>query len=204
MAARGKRSPRSSCTTFRTGSPERCDFLTMDFDLGGAPFRDAVTLARSLRGILDEIGLSGFPKTSGQTGLHVLVALGDAASFSAARSLADLLGQLLVRRHPDLATMERLKAKRKGRVLVDTGQTGRTRTIVAPYSVRASEGAGVSTPLSWDEVSYALDPRRFNLATVPDRVVEYGDPMAALHGQQPDLSAAVTALGGLLPTCASE
>jgi bifunctional non-homologous end joining protein LigD len=87
--------------------------------------------------------------------------------------------------------MERRVADRGARVYVDTGQTGRSRTIVAPYSVRAVRGATVSTPLSWSEVHAALDPRRFDLSSVPARIAERGDPMAALLDERPDVAAAL-------------
>ncbi|MFW6067067.1 MAG: DNA ligase D [Myxococcota bacterium] len=178
----------------RTSHPEACDFLTIDLDVGGGTFRDAITLARELHALLEEIGVEGYPKTSGQSGLHVLVPLGPGVSFEAARTLGELLGRLLVSRHPRIATMERTKRKRGNRVYVDTGQIGRSRTIVAPYSVRAHPGATVSTPLLWDEVGHALDPRRHTIASVPGRLASHGDPMAPLLEASPDLAAAVAAL----------
>ena len=183
----------------RQGTREHCDFLTIDFDLGGQPFRDAVTLALSLRELLDDLGLAGFPKTSGQTGLHVLIPMGPGVAFPTAKVLVELLGRILVTRHPDIATMERRVDARGARVYVDTGQTGRSRTIVAPYSVRAVRGAGVSTPLSWDEVHAALDPSRHNLLTVPTRLLDVGDPMADLLSLRPDIPAAVGKLEHYVP-----
>src|SRR6185503_2828916 len=103
---------------------EISDFLTIDFDVGDAPFAHAIELARSLHDILDQIGLRGFPKTSGQTGLHVLVALGG-APFLVAKTLAELLGRILQKRHPKISTMERVRNKRTpNTVYIDTGQTG--------------------------------------------------------------------------------
>jgi bifunctional non-homologous end joining protein LigD len=164
----------------RVASPDDCDFLVVDFDVNLASLEVAVSLAHSLRALLEDVGLEGFPKTSGQTGLHVFVPLGRGVTPEAARVLADLLGRLLVEAHPEHATMERVVAKRGARVYVDTGQTGPSRTIVAPYSVRATPGARVSTPLTWDEVAPGLDPGAFTIRTVPERVRERGDPMARL------------------------
>lgn len=177
---------------------ERADFFTIDFDVKQSELRHAVTLAETLRGMLDAIGLPGFPKTSGQSGLHVLVPLGPGQSFDTARALADLLGQLLVERHPELATMERVVNKRGAKVYVDTGQTGASRAIVAPYSARAVPGATVSTPLEWDEVRADLDPRRFTLRSVPARLAERGDPMSAMRDVRPDVAAAVQRLSELV------
>jgi bifunctional non-homologous end joining protein LigD len=181
----------------RFSSIDRCDFLTIDFDLGEAPLEHAITLARELFDILDELQLPGFPKTSGQTGLHVLVPMGG-APFDAAVLLANLLGHLVHRRHPQLSTLERMRKNRPNAVYIDTGQTGRSRAIVAPYSVRAVPGATVSTPLSREEVSAALVPGRHTLFSVPGRLVSVGDPMAELLQTQPDLTHALTRLKTML------
>ena len=82
---------------------------------------------------------------------------------------------------------------------VDTGQTGSTRAIVAPYSVRAVKGATVSTPLSWDEVTVDLDPGQYTIETVPKRISKMGDPMGTLLTERPDVPAAVTKLAELVP-----
>lgn len=171
----------------RETSPGSCDFLTIDLDLGPRPFQDAVRLALDLRHILTELGLVGYPKTSGQRGLHVLVPLGPNVPFESAKLLCELLGRILVGRHAEIATMERMKDKRGDRLYVDTGQTGRSRTIVAPYSVRAHPGATVSTPLRWEELHLALDPTLLDIRRVPERLASLGDPMSDLLEQTPDL-----------------
>lgn len=176
------------------GAREQCDFLTIDLDIGDQPFKSAVILALAVRELLEEVGLVGYPKTSGQKGLHVLIPLSKGISFDAAKLLVELLGRLLVAKHPKLATMERRVNKRGPRVYVDTGQTGRSRTIVAPYSVRAHPGATVSTPLSWDELHVSLDPTRFTMLTVPARIAELGDPMAGMLAAAPDVARAVLRL----------
>lgn len=171
-----------------------CDFLTIDLDIGDQPFKHAVILSLSLRDLLEELDLRGFPKTSGQKGMHILIPTGG-IDFDSAKLLVELLGRLLVARHMDIATMERRVNKRGPKVYVDTGQTGQSRTIVAPYSVRAAPGATVSTPLLWDEVHLALDPTRFTMFTVPARLARLGDPMAELLQVKPDIARAVQELG---------
>jgi bifunctional non-homologous end joining protein LigD len=178
----------------REGSRESCDFFTIDFDIGAEPFKHAVVLALALREILEELGLVGFPKTSGQKGLHVLVPLGPGVPFEAAKMLSELCGRLLCLRHRDVATMERRVEARGPKIYVDTGQTGRSRTIVAPYSVRAVAGAGVSTPLTWDELHVGLDAGAFTMATVPERIAEIGDPMRELLAVRPDIAGALAKL----------
>jgi bifunctional non-homologous end joining protein LigD len=175
-----------------------CDFLTVDFDLGGQPLHLGVKLALSLRELLAELELVGYPKTSGQTGLHVLIPMGPGVSFDTAKALVELIGRLLQLRHPDVSTMERRVSERRGRVYIDTGQTGRSRTIVAPYSVRAYPGGSVSTPLFWEEVHMALDPRQLTMFSVPTRVAERGDPLEGSLSERPDIPAAVARLGRLL------
>ena len=149
--------------------------------------------------MLAQINLRGYPKTSGQTGVHVLVPLGPGVSFTTACALCDLLGSIVQARHRDIATMERRKDKRGPRVYVDTGQTGTIRAIVSPYSVRAYAGGRVSAPLLWDEVGFALDPSRYTIFSVPDRIAEIGDPMKDFLQQTPDIEAVVGALAQMVP-----
>ena len=182
----------------RVSSTSDCDFLTIDFDVNLASLRDAIPLATTLREILGSVGLQGFPKTSGQTGLHVFVPLGRGVSPEAARMMAELFGRFIVEHHPDKATMERVVQKRGPKVYVDTGQTGPSRTIVAPYSVRATPGAQVSTPLLWDEVTVDLDPSAFTIRTVPARVAERGDPMTPMLSALPDPKWVLEALERML------
>ncbi len=173
--------------SYRQDTPDCCDFITVDFDLGERPFSDGVRLALSLKEILDDLGLLGFPKTSGQRGIHVLIPVGAGITFESAKILCELLGRLLLGRHSDIASMQRRIEKRENKVYIDTGQTGRSRTIVAPYSVRAYPGARVSTPLHWHEMHLALDPGAFTINSVPERLVSTLDPMLALFDARPDI-----------------
>jgi bifunctional non-homologous end joining protein LigD len=182
----------------RSASLEMCDFITFDFDIGSSPMAHAVELALSLRRLLGELGLVGYPKTSGQSGLHVLVPMGPGVTFAVAKALVELIGRLLESRHLKIGTMERRIKERGQRVYIDTGQTGRSRTIVAPYSVRAHEGATVSTPLDWDEVNATLTPTRWSMLSVPARIEERGDPMTNLLSERPDVARAVGKLEAMV------
>ncbi|HET9957586.1 MAG TPA: hypothetical protein VFQ61_23980, partial [Polyangiaceae bacterium] len=102
-------------------------------------------------------------------------------------------------RHAEFATMERRVERRGGRMYLDTGQTGASRTIVAPYSVRARPSATVSTPLFPHEVSAALSPERFTMLTVPSRIAEFGDPFEALFEASVDVAAALGKLERWVP-----
>jgi len=183
---------------FRAQTRQLCDFITFDLDLGDQPFSRAIELALTLREILTELGLPAYVKTSGQGGLHVLTPLGPDVSFDTAKLLVELIGRIATARHAQVATMERRVDKRGGRMYVDTGQTGPSRTIVSPYSVRAYPGATVSTPLFWNELSGALEPSRLTIMTVPSRVAELRDPFAGFLDERPDIPEAIRRLAGFV------
>ncbi len=183
----------------RVDSLERPDWCVLDLDPKGAPFGDVVTIARAIRTLCDEIGLPSYPKTSGSTGLHVLIPLGRQLTFDQGRQLGEFLATVIVRRLPDIATVERALPKRKGRVYVDFLQNGHGKLIVAPYSVRPMPGATVSTPLSWSEVKRGLDPAKFTIRTVLTRLKRRkSDPMATVVDESPDLLGAVERLSTIL------
>jgi bifunctional non-homologous end joining protein LigD len=180
---------------YRSTSPRDSDYFVVDFDIGSRSFSDAVTLALTLRELLVNVGLTGFPKTSGQSGLHVLVPTGPGVSFDTSKMLVEVIGKLLQARHPELSTTERRVSQRGDRVFIDTGQTGRSRTIVAPYSVRAHPGATVSTPLRWEDLHRALEPRELSMFTVPGRARERGEPLSGFFDVRPDVPSVVAELG---------
>lgn len=174
---------------------EHADWVTFDFDVKQASLGAAVPAVRTLHEVLGEVGLASFLKTSGQSGLHVLVPLGPGASWETAQLLAELVGRVVVARHAKDVTMERRIEKRGEKVYLDTGQTGPSRSIVGPFSVRATDGATVSTPLAWDELGPKLDPAKFTLRTVgPDRP----DPMATMLDERPDLARVLERLAGVV------
>jgi len=160
---------------------DRPDFVLFDLDPGGARFAAAVTVAKSLHEILDAEGRPAFVKTSGKTGLHVLVGWHDLGGFDEARAWAFEIAERVGEALPDVATTEIRKAKRGGRVYVDVMQNARGHHAVPPYVLRAIPGAPVSTPLAWRELRADIDPRRFNLRTMPARLARQPrDPMAGL------------------------
>jgi bifunctional non-homologous end joining protein LigD len=183
---------------FRAHARQLCDFITFDLDLGEQPFSRAIELALTLREILTDLGLPAYVKTSGQGGLHVLTPLGPEVSFDTAKLLVELIGRIATARHAEFATMERRVDKRGGRMYVDTGQTGPSRTIVSPYSVRAYPGASVSTPLFWNELSGALEPSRLTIMTVPSRVAELTDPFVGFLRETPNIPEAIRRLGAFV------
>ncbi len=175
----------------RAGSLERPDWAVLDLDPKGAPFTHVVRMAQTLRAILDEVGVPSYVKTSGKTGLHVLVALGARYSYDEARGFAEIIATMAVGREPKIATVARPLRERGGKVYVDFGQNGPGQTIVAPFSVRPLPGAPVACPLTWDEVTPKLGPDRFTMKTVPRRFAEMKDPMAPVLGAGFDLERAL-------------
>jgi bifunctional non-homologous end joining protein LigD len=175
----------------RVGSIERPDWLVLDLDPKGAPFTDVVKVALGLRGVLERLELPSYPKTSGATGLHILLPLGARYTYEETRTFARLLATLVVDATPAIATIVRIVDARGGKVYVDFGQNGPGQTIVAPLSVRPLPGAPVSMPLRWPEVTARLDPGRFTIRTAPARLDKVGDPMAPLLGEGIDVAAAL-------------
>ncbi|WP_141323357.1 DNA ligase D [Myxococcus sp. AB025B] len=154
------------------------DFLAMDLDPGKGGWSDVVTVALALRGLLEEQGLDSYPKTSGKRGLHVMIPLAPGHTYAKVQAHADALAHALEARLGELATTVRGIRARKGRLYLDAGQNARGKTVVAPYSLRAKEGAPFSAPLKWSEVTRRLDPARFNLRTLEKRLDQVGDLFA--------------------------
>ena len=126
--------------------------------------------------MLDRIGLAGYPKTTGGDGMHIYIPVEPAYSYEETRTFAELMAHAAVSQQPGLFTTPRSVAKRqKDRVYFDYLQNGYSKTISAPYVLRAYPGAPVATPLDWDEVSHGLLPTQFNIANARDRFREKGD-----------------------------
>ena len=168
---------------------DRPDWLVLDLDPKGAPFTDVVKIALAIRKILERLELPSYPKTSGATGLHILLPLAARYSYEETRTFARLLATLAVEALPAIATIARMIRTRGGKVYVDFGQNGRGQTIVSPFSVRPLPGAPVSWPLRWPDVTARLDPRRFTVRTAPEWLAKAGDPMAPLLGEGIDIAA---------------
>jgi bifunctional non-homologous end joining protein LigD len=178
----------------RLHSLDRPDWLVLDLDPKGAPFTDVVAVAQALHRILEGLRLPSYVKTSGATGLHILLPLGARYSHEEARNFARLLALLGVDAVPDISTIARPIQSRAGKVYVDFGQNGHGRTIVAPYSARPLPGAPVSCPLRWSEVTPDLDPAHFTLATLPRRFAKMDDPLTPVLTGSIDMAAAIARL----------
>lgn len=160
----------------------------LDPDKQGDPrqaWETLVTVASALRGLLEQLNLLSVPKTSGKRGLHVLVPLARGHTQEDALQFAVAITSALEKGLPDLATTERSVKQRGGRLYLDAFQNAMGKTIVAPYTVRDTKVASVSTPLKWDEVTPSLDPAGLTIKTVPGRIEKMGDLFApVLNGRQ--------------------
>jgi bifunctional non-homologous end joining protein LigD len=161
----------------RCEDTNRPDFLNFDLDPArGATFAEARETAMVVREALEELGMKPMVKTSGSEGLHLYVAIARGPTQKEVWTFAKQLAKRLEKEHPRLVTAEFLVADRpRGRVLVDYNQNAWGRTLASVYSVRPKEFAGVSTPVSWEEVERGFDIEDFRLENVPARVRKLGD-----------------------------
>lgn len=168
----------------RRSDVDHPDELRIDLDpQPGTDFHDVVEVVGEARTLLADLGYRGFPKTSGNRGVHVYVRIEPRWTFTEVRHAAIAFGRELERRMPGRVTTKWWKEERGETVFVDYNQNARDRTIASAYSLRPLAGAPVSTPVEWDELS-TVEPRRFNLHTVPERVAERGD----LHAEIDDVA----------------
>src|SRR5271166_4821250 len=167
--------------------PEHTDELRIDLDpTPGVEFTQIRQAARELEALLAEVGIAGYPKTTGNRGLHVYVRLQPRWDSYQVRAAAVAVARELERRRPDLITAAWWKEERGQRVFVDYNQNAPHKTVFGAWCVRARPGAQVSTPIRWDEVA-VVDPDDLTIATVPDRLRRLGDPWAGMADQPQSL-----------------
>jgi bifunctional non-homologous end joining protein LigD len=158
----------------RVDKPARPDFVLFDLDPPDGEFQLGIKAAQLVHEALEELELRSYVKTSGSEGIHILVPVTRRYSFPETHRFAELVSKRLAAENPGVVTTEWLKRKRVG-VLIDYHQNGAGKTIASAYSVRPKEGAPVSTPLRWEEVTPRLDPSRFTMEAVLRRVEKEGD-----------------------------
>jgi bifunctional non-homologous end joining protein LigD len=182
----------------RVDKPDRPDYVVFDLDPpeGEEGFELAIEVAHLVRGLLDELELPGYVKTSGADGIHVLAPIQRRAGFDDTYAFAESASRLLEERHPGKVTTEWLKKKRSG-VLVDHRQNGWGKTVASVYSVRPKPGAPVSTPLRWEELTPDVRPWDFTMQVAFDRVQQYGDLYLPVLEEARPLGAAARKLAGL-------
>ncbi|HEY3297119.1 MAG TPA: DNA ligase D [Armatimonadota bacterium] len=178
----------------RVGSLERPDYAVLDLDPLDVGWPDVIKTAAAARDILEKAEIPSYPKTSGATGLHVYIPLGAKYSYEQARTFIEILARLINRRIPDITSIERSPARRKGRVYLDYLQNVQGKTLASVYCVRPQPHAPVSTPLRWNELESVKDPSEFNIRTVRGRFDSVGDLFKDVLGEGIDLAEALERL----------
>jgi bifunctional non-homologous end joining protein LigD len=160
----------------RVGSLDNPDFVLIDLDPYECSFDQIVEAALLTRKVIESIGLTGYPKTTGGDGMHIYIPVEPVYTYEQARIFAELLWHMVMKQKPDLFTTPRAVAQRKkGRVYFDYLQIGKSKTIAAPYVLRAYDGAPVATPLEWKEVKKGLTPDQFTIRNARKRFHSKGD-----------------------------
>jgi bifunctional non-homologous end joining protein LigD len=176
----------------RAASPHEADHTAIDLDPGeGATFERVLDVARWVHDELRLLGVTGYAKTSGSRGLHIYIPLAPHTSYESGMLFCQIVATVIATRHPKAATVERMVRRRpRSTVYIDFLQNIEGKTLATAYSARASDYAGVSTPLTWKELAGTLDPREFTIRTAPARFRSIGDLWAGLRtGAPADLQA---------------
>ena len=171
----------------RVQSPLDVDYVALDLDPGeGTPFSRVLDVARWIRDELRALKVPAVAKTSGSSGLHIYIPMPRSTSYESGVLFCQIVATLIAARHPKAATIERtVRARPRGTVYVDYLQNILGKTLATAYSARASDFAGVSTPLAWEELDEPIDPREFTILTAPKRFKERGDLWAPLRTVKP-------------------
>jgi bifunctional non-homologous end joining protein LigD len=167
----------------RIEAPDRPDRIIFDLDPDeGLGFADVIAAAIEIRQRLGALGMTGFVKTTGGKGLHVVVPIEPESEWRVAKAFAKDFSAAMAADAPDRYLTRISKAERSGRIFIDYLRNDATSTAVGPYSTRSRPGAPVATPLEWDELAEGLDPKAFTVETVPERLRRIRrDPWAGMH-----------------------
>ena len=169
----------------RVQSIDEVDCAALDLDPpAGIPFARVLEVARWIHDELDALGVVGFPKTSGADGLHIYLPMPPGTPYEAGQLFCHIIATVVTQKHPKAATIERSVAARGTRIYVDYLQNGLGKTIATAYSARASEYAGVSTPLTWQEIDAGVDREAFTIVSMPARFKAAGDLWAAFRSSK--------------------
>lgn len=178
----------------KVGHLDKPDWIVIDLDPENISFDKVVETAQAAKKICDELEISAYPKTSGKSGIHIYIPTKAKYTYEQCRRFAELLANLINERTDGLTSVERAPKKRQKKVYVDFLQNSETQTLAAPYSVRPTPRATVSTPLHWDEVKKGLDPKDFTIANIHTRLKRIGDLWKPVLGSGIDVSEAIKKL----------
>ena len=163
--------------------PDHPTWCILDLDPDKQPFDQTIEVAQVTKAILDDMGVPGYCKTSGSTGLHIYIPLGNKYTYDQSKEFAKIIVTLVNRELPKTTSMERVVADRKGKIYLDFLQNRDQATIAAPYSIRPKPGATVSMPLHWDEVKKGLKMKDFTIYNAVSRANEMGDLFKPVLGK---------------------
>jgi bifunctional non-homologous end joining protein LigD len=182
----------------RITSLNKPDYLTVDLDPHGCSFDDIIEVALGVKSILDSAGVKSYVKTSGKTGMHLMVPLGAEYPYLQGRNFAKLMSRCACLAMPHLTTLEQRLNKRNGKIYIDIARNSLGQTTTSVYSLRPHPGATVSTPLEWREVKKGLRPSQFSIHTIMPRLKQKGDLLKHLLVQKTDLRNAAKILNSEL------
>ena len=175
------------------------DWCLIDLDPKDAPFEHVITLAKTMRQLCEQVEMPAFVKTTGKSGLHIMLPLGRQMTYQQCLQFAMLFARFVTDRHPDIATTQRTISKRDGKVYVDAFQNRAGQLMVAAYSVRPSPGAPVSMPIEWDEVNAKLRNSNWTIANALKRMQKLGhDPVVKVLEVKPKLMGVLERLNKLI------
>ncbi|NBL64177.1 DNA ligase D [Flavobacterium sp. NST-5] len=159
----------------RLGNLNHPDYIIFDLDPHEADIKKLVRTALTLKEILDTLQVPAYVKTSGGKGLHVFIPILQKYSYNNTREFSQIVSQMVLKKLPEIVSLERSPSKRKGKIYLDFLQNGKGKTMASIYSLRPRDGANVSTPLEWEEINNNLNLSKFNIKTISKRLAEKGD-----------------------------
>ncbi|HEX8186585.1 MAG TPA: non-homologous end-joining DNA ligase [Blastocatellia bacterium] len=160
----------------RTSNIDHPDYVVFDLDPHGAPFAKVLEVAQAMRAVLKSLKLTGYPKTSGSSGIHIYVPIRPRYEYEEVAEFSEQVSMRVAEQLPEIATVERRIAERKkDQIYVDWQQNAKGKSAASVYTVRAKPGATVSTPVTWQEISRGFQIRDFTIKTVPPRLKKKGD-----------------------------
>jgi bifunctional non-homologous end joining protein LigD len=151
------------------------DWAVIDLDPEGIGFDKVIEVAKTVHDICEELKIPSYPKTSGKTGIHIFIPMHAKYSYEQVRQFSQLLATLVHDRTASITSLERDPKKRQHKIYIDYLQNRESQTLAAPYSVRPTKSASVSTPLHWSEVKKGLDPAKFTIKNTVKRIDQEGD-----------------------------
>lgn len=176
-------------------SLDKPDWAVIDLDPEGVPFYKVVEVANIVRLVTEELGIPTYPKTSGKTGIHIYIPLNAKYSYDQAKKFSQLIARLVHQRTGDITSLERSPSKRQKKIYIDFLQNSEGQTLAAPYSVRPTAEATVSTPLHWGELSNRLKPAAFTMKNIFKRLDKVGDIWQPVMKEGVDIAKVLKQIG---------